>query len=65
MKYCKNCKQLVKPVKREWSWVVFFLFLGIFYPIYRIFVPANRCPICKGKTLISKSKAVKENLLQA
>jgi len=65
MKYCKNCKQLVKPVKRDWSWIAFFLFLGIFYPIYRIFVPSNRCPICKSKSLMSKGKAKKQNLLEA
>lgn len=63
-KYCKNCKQLVRPVKRDWSWIAFFLCLGMFYPIYRIFVPANRCPMCKSKSLIGKRKAKRLNLIE-
>lgn len=64
MKYCKNCQQQVNPTKRDWSWIAFFLFLGIFYPVYRIFVPKNRCPICKSKSLISVSKAKSLSLME-
>lgn len=47
--FCPNCKQGVTPVKKEWSWVVFFLFFGILYPVYRMFLSRNRCPMCKTK----------------
>jgi len=58
VKYCKNCNQMVKPTKKEWSWVVFFLLLGIFYPVYRIFLPRNRCPICGDKSLVKKERNI-------
>ncbi len=65
MKFCTNCKRTVRPTKKPWSWLEFFVFLGIFYPIYRISLPTDRCVICGGKTLISRKKAVSEGLLEA
>lgn len=65
MKFCTNCKKMVRPIKKPWSWLEFFALLGIFYPIYRLLLSADRCVVCGDKTLISRTKAVSEGLLEA
>ncbi len=55
MKYCKNCQQKVKPVKK-FSWITFLLGCLLFgvggavYLLYYWILKRKQCPIC-GKKL--------------
>lgn len=50
MRYCPNCKQMVRPVKSGFSWGVFLLCLGIFYLPYHWWIkPRKYCPICGSR----------------
>lgn len=51
-KYCTQCDRNVTPKKR-FNWSIFLLLCltlvgGIFYVIWFILRPNNRCPICNG-----------------
>jgi pSer/pThr/pTyr-binding forkhead associated (FHA) protein len=49
IKYCQLCGRNVYA-EREFNWLVFIFFLGIFYlPFY--FLKPERCPICKSTQL--------------
>lgn len=48
MRYCHACERTVRPVK-YFSWVAFFVFLGIFYLPYYLLFKRPECPICRGK----------------
>lgn len=60
MKYCPNCKQMVKPVKTPWSWgwfLAWILTAGIVYIAYHLFLKRkNKCPICGLKVVRRKPK---------
>jgi len=56
IRYCKNCKQKVKPIKK-FSWLIFILGLlafgvgALLYLIYYYIIKkSTRCPICGVKT---------------
>jgi len=53
MKYCKNCKQNVQPIKK-FSWGLFILFLGVFYLLYYILMKKKSCPICHSRNFEHK-----------
>ena len=53
MKYCKNCKQNVKPIKK-FSWGMFILFLGVFYLIYYFLLKRKSCPMCHSRNFTRK-----------
>ena len=59
MKYCKNCKQNVKP-KKEFSWLWFILWCfgagvgGIVYLTYYFFIKRKVCPMCKARNFTVK-----------
>lgn len=59
MKFCPSCLKNVSPIKR-FNWAVFLLLCitmigGIFYLVWYIIKPKNRCPIC-GCKVVKKDK---------
>jgi len=53
MKYCRNCTQNVQPVK-NFSWVWFIVFLGIFYLPYYLLLKKKVCPMCGARNFEHK-----------
>jgi len=56
--YCPMCQQYVHPVKKEFSWTLFLVLLGVFYLFYRLlFCPEKCCPICGYDRLLRHEPA--------
>lgn len=52
MRACQFCGQVVSPVKKKFSWLLFIFFLGVPYLVYRVIcVRKNKCPLCGMKTV--------------
>lgn len=56
--YCPSCNRMVLGEKRPIDWPIVIVgtiitlgFALIFYIPYRIYLPKDRCPICKGKLI--------------
>jgi sarcosine oxidase delta subunit len=59
MKYCPYCKRMVKPVKK-FSWLAFFLCLGVFYLPYYFLFKRKECPFCGARDLLDKEPESEE-----
>lgn len=58
IKYCPLCERNV-PATKKFNWPIFLLFCitmigGIFYIIWYIIRPNNRCPICGSNGLMTQ-----------
>jgi len=67
VKYCPLCDRNVEATK-SFNWPIFIILLlcggiGIFYFIYYLLKPKNRCPICGTKKLQTTDKAAKDAII--
>jgi hypothetical protein len=53
IQYCPLCERQVEPIKKfSWGWFLVWCLTGvggIFYILWYLVKPKNRCPICRAK----------------